>query len=154
MLKRIRSALSERRLRRSAARLEQFRDRTLGVCPYCGAGLGTHPSLDVASSRPWVVGSRAVELEQYIAQHDWRAASLIHEFVGTEDAIVFHAVRCPVTAESIIFKLASKAEMWEDDSVISRDLLSAEDTAALEAALPDSRWYTSAQTVARINRKR
>jgi hypothetical protein len=111
--------------------------RVYGACPACGASSVDHDIWELASARPTDPDSQFATLTGAIASRDWRLASTIREFRATDDAIVYLFLRCPRSTDIALLRLESFVEMWFDDRVTDRWMLSREEVQAANAAAGD-----------------
>jgi hypothetical protein len=98
-----------------------------GACPACGSSSADHEVWELASARPAAHESRSAILEDAIVRRDWLVATTIREFRGNEDAVAYLFLRCPKSSSIVLLRLESFSDMWADDRVTDRWVLSGDD---------------------------
>jgi hypothetical protein len=63
----------------------------------------------------------------------------VQEFRGSEDALLYEIVKCPVTGHMTLLKLESFFEMWADDRVVDRRVLTNDEATRIESTI-DIQW--------------
>ncbi len=119
--------------------LVEYQARMYGACLACGQASTGHLVWELAAARPHDPESQFTALENAIADRDWSRASQVQEFRGAESAIVFLLLKCPTTERVTLLRLESFAELWSDDRVVNRTLLTASEAESV-MLLVQAQW--------------
>lgn len=113
--------------------------RIYGTCPACGRSSFNHKVWEFASAQPSAPDSQSPRLEAAIVRRDWPAAAKIREFRGNEAAIAYSFLRCPLSRGIVLLRLVSYSDMWVDDRVTDRWVLTGDGLQAA-AQLARGKW--------------
>ena len=124
------------------AKIDAATRKKYGPCPLCGKDLSKHGVTLLASA---IVSdgdaTTAVDLENAVASKKWNEASQFQEWRGDADELMFEIVRCPHDPRLVLIRLQAFAELWANDYVESRSVLSQEETREL-LSVPGLEWRT------------